>query len=151
MALEKIKESAEIDIMFNHICDEQLSICDALEEIADTLPKRIDKQVCIHTARILPQIIKRAHYFEDNILFPSLKRSKIMSIDLSVTIKRLTLEQAANEYFTEELSDVLLAYAIENPILEAEATGYMLRGFFEKLRQHVAFKKELFKGILNQK
>jgi len=144
VALEKKEESVDMKEMFIHICDERLSICDALEEIADSLPKRVDRQVCVHTARVLPQIIKKAHHFETEIFFPNLEKTKFISLDLDATLERLKNEQVADEYSGEELGDVLMSYGIGEPILGAEATGYMLRGFFEKLRRHVAFEKELF-------
>ena len=38
---------------------------------------------------------------------------------------------------------MLLSYAEGRPTHSAEATGYMLRGFFEALRRHIAIEEEL--------
>jgi len=144
------KESIDKEGMFNRIRDEQLSLCGVLEEIADSLPHSIDRQVCIHTARILPQIIDRAHRFEEDVLFPLLENSKTVAHDLEATISRLKNEHVGDKCFAEELGEVLMSYGLGKPMQGAEATGYMLRGFFEALRRHIAFERELFASIFSK-
>ncbi len=149
IAPAKIRESLDKKTTYNHVHKEQLSICDVLEEIADSLPDRIDKAVCIQTAIMLPQIIARAHSYEEDILFPLLEKSKNSVIDLKSTLIRLRLEHVGDKCFAEELAEVLMSYGAGVPNLAAEATGYMLRGFFEALRRHVAFERELFFSVLD--
>lgn len=122
---------------------EQRSLCDALEQIADSLPDAVDRKVCLHAARVLPTLMARAHRYEEDVLFVALDRPGLTPFDLHPTLTRLKLEHAGDECFAEELSEVLMSYAEGRPTHSAEATGYMLRGFFEALRRHIAIEEEL--------
>lgn len=124
--------------------NEQLALCDQLEEIADTLPDNVDRQACMHTARALLPVVNRAHRMEEDILFPLVEKSRAAVTDTAATLERLRIEHAGDECFVEELVDVLMSYGAGTPNQSPEATGYMLRGFFQGLRRHIAFEKELF-------
>lgn len=136
--------------LFDRARIEQLALCDTLEEIADSLPDNIDRQVCVHTARVIGPIIDRAHRMEEDVIFPALEPFGVLVIDLKATLERLRIEHAGDESFAEELVEVLMSYGAGNPVHNAEATGYMLRGFFESLRRHIAFESELLGPILLQ-
>lgn len=122
---------------------EQRTLCDALEQIADSLPDAVDRKVCLHAARLLPTLMVRAHRYEEDVLFTALDRPGLTPFDPHPTLERLKVEHAGDECFAEELSEVLLSYAEGRPTHSAEATGYMLRGFFEALRRHIAIEEEL--------
>jgi len=122
---------------------EQRKMCDALEQIADSLPDAIDRKVCLHAARVLPTLMTRAHRYEEDALFAALERPGLTPFNPHPTLNRLKLEHTGDECFAEELSEVLLSYAEGRPTHSAEATGYMLRGFFEALRRHIATEEEL--------
>ncbi len=122
---------------------EQRSLCDALEQIADSLPDAVDRKVCLHAARVLPTLMERAHRYEEEVLFVALDQPGLTPFDPHPTLLRLKTEHAGDECFAEELSEVLLSYAEGRPTHSAEATGYMLRGFFEALRRHIAIEEEL--------
>jgi hypothetical protein len=126
---------------------EQRRLCDALEQIADSLPDAVDRKVCLHAARVLPTLMTRAHRYEEEMLFVALDRPGLTSFDLRPTLARLKLEHAGDECFAEELSEVLFSYAEGRPTHSAEATGYMLRGFFEALRRHIAIEEELSSAL----
>ncbi len=143
------RESLDNKKMYLSLRDEQLSLCIVLEEIADSLPERVDAAVCKHVAKTLPLIIEGAHRYEEDVIFPLLEKSKISSVDLKTTIKRLKIEHLGDKCFAEELSEVLASYGKGMPNLAAEATGYMLRGFFEALRRHIAFEAELFANVFD--
>lgn len=136
--------------LFSRSCADQLALCDTLEEIADSLPDSIDKQVCIHTARALGPVINRAHRAEEDIIFPALEQLDTIVLDPKATLERLRIEHAGDEFFAEELVEVLLSYGSGSPLQSPEATGYMLRGFFEALRRHIAFESELLGPIILQ-
>lgn len=127
---------------------EQLALCKTLEAIADSLPDALDRQGCIQAARSLGPVIRLAHQLEEEILFPLLARSEIADFDFGPTLDRLRLEHYEDECFAEELHDVLMSYGQGTPLQSAEATGYMLRGFFESVRRHVAFERELLEPIV---
>lgn len=122
---------------------EQRKLCDALESIADSLPDNVDRQTCMHAARALPPLIDRAHRFEENVLFIAIEEMSPVLLDLRPTLARLKLEHVGDEYSAEELSEVLMSYGEGTPMHTAEATGYLLRGFFEALRRHIAIEEEL--------
>lgn len=122
---------------------EQRMLCDALEQIADSLPDAVDRKVCLHAARLLPTLMVRAHRYEEDVLFAALDRPGLTPFNPHATLERLKMEHAGDECFAEELSEVLFSYAEGRPTHSAEATGYMLRGFFEALRRHIAIEEEL--------
>lgn len=127
----------------------QMTLCDALEEIADTLPNRVDKQKCLLTARTIMPVVKSAHLFEEQVLFPTLQIENATSQRLDTAIERLYAEHWEDEGFGDEISEALLAYGCGESF-DPEKLGYMLRGFFEGLRRHVAFEKEVLAPLLHQ-
>ncbi|QRM55774.1 hemerythrin domain-containing protein [Sinorhizobium sp. BG8] len=121
---------------------EQLRLCQALEEIADSLPSNVNRQKCIYAAKVLGPLVYGVHRYEEMVLFPMLARSVTRRASLSATISRLKFEHFEDECFAEELTDALLRLGRSDPTVNAEATGYMLRAFFEAMRRHIAFEQE---------
>jgi hypothetical protein len=120
---------------------EQLVLCDQLEEIADSLPANIDRKKCLYAAKALSPLIKGVHNYEETILFPWLESTTDIQPALRETLNRLKFEHCEDACFAEELTDTLLRLGSGEPV-NVEATGYMLRGFFEALRRHIAFERE---------
>ena len=123
-------------------CQEQLALCASLEDIADSLPDEVSSQTCLHTARALYPAIKSAHDFEENQLFPVLDELKKHDTALESSLERLRYEHWEDESYSQELTDVLMDWAKGENTSNPEATGYMLRGFFEGIRRHIAFEGE---------
>lgn len=121
---------------------EQLELCYVLENIADSLPDDVDPQTCLHTARALYPAIKSAHEFEENLLFPVLDEMKKSDPALNSSLERLRYEHWEDESYSQELTDVLMNWAKGSGNRNPETTGYMLRGFFEGIRRHIAFEGE---------
>ncbi len=65
------------------------------------------------------------------------------------TLNRLRFEHCEDECFAEELTEALNALGSGNPDVNIEAIGYMLRGFFEAMRRHIAFESEMLLPIDN--
>jgi hemerythrin-like domain-containing protein len=124
--------------------EEQLRLCDELEEIADSLPAGINRQKCIYAAKALGPLIKGVHHYEDTVLFPQFESKVLDAPDLSKTLARLKFEHFEDECFAEELTERLLQLGSGHGNVNMEATGYMLRGFFEAVRRHIAFEREYF-------
>lgn len=129
----------------------QLALCEELEAIADSLPGDVDAQKCLHAARTLYPAIKRAHDFEENKVFPLLSADMGTYYGgsqppLASSLERLRYEHWEDESFAEELSDALAQRVTD--VANAETIGYMLRGFFEGLRRHIAFESELILPLL---
>jgi len=129
----------------------QLLLCEQLEAIADSLPGEIDTQKCLLAARTLYPAIKRAHDFEEGEVFPLLS-AEIDSRDsgalspLASSLERLRYEHWEDESYAEELTDALSGKITD--AANAETVGYMLRGFFEGLRRHIAFENEFILPLL---
>src|SRR5262249_51248090 len=119
--------------------DAQLTLCMALEEIADSLPANVNRQKCIYAAKSLIPLINGIHRYEEEALFPMLENLGAGNRDLASSIARLKFEHVEDECFAEELTDTLTRLGSGDAAVNAEAAGYMLRGFFESLRRHIAF------------
>ena len=132
--------SAELRQVF----DQQMSLCDSLERIADSLPHRLDRPHCQQIANLICPLIKRAHASEEALMFPHLSA---LGGDGCQVVERLRLEHIEDECFAEEVQFELQQIATGQPVLAPEATGYMLRGFFEGLRRHVRHELELMAAL----
>ena len=123
--------------------DDKLSLCQTLEEIADSLPDEVDKQKCKLAAREIWPLLRSVHSFEEKIIFPALA-DRLAHVDgIDETIARLKSEHAEDECYAEELTDTLLLLGAGDRGVNFDAVGYMLRGFFESVRRHVAFEREI--------
>lgn len=120
--------------------ERQLNLCDLLEAIADSLPDRVDRQQCLTVARMIAPLIKQAHAAEEEFLFPGLSGRHA---DSDAVIEKLRLEHIEDECFAEEVQYELMQIGRGQPVLQPEATGYMLRGFFEGVRRHIRHEQEL--------
>lgn len=121
---------------------EQLALCKQLEEIADSLPDSINTQKCIFAAKVLEPMIKGVHTYEEKVFFPWLVANIPVSRDINPTVERLKFEHCEDECFSEELTDLLLRLGAGDKTVNYETAGYMLRGFFEGVRRHIAFERE---------
>ncbi|MEN9896062.1 MAG: hypothetical protein RIR97_1914 [Pseudomonadota bacterium] len=121
---------------------EQLALCRQLEEIADSLPDNISNQKCLFAAKVLHPLIKSVHDFEEKKFFPWVAEAAGAKRDLSSTLERLRFEHCEDECFAEELTDVLHRIGTGDKTVNYETAGYMLRGFFEGMRRHIAFERE---------
>jgi hemerythrin-like domain-containing protein len=117
-----------------------LELCDRLEAIADWLP-RIDTGLCLELADTIEPMVQDVHDLEETVLFPILARSGRRELGQIVT--RLRQEHLADFGTAGEVSDALRALANGRPTLPTEATGYLLRSFFDGMRRHVNGELEL--------
>lgn len=126
----------------------QHNLCCMLEKLADDLPGNIDRQECLNIARSIDPVIRQAHEFEEKVIFPLLRAHRRAADELDAMLERLRGEHCEDEDFGCELRDQLLAFAKSPEASNPEALGYMLRGFFEGLRRHIAFEREHVLPIL---
>lgn len=122
--------------------DAQLTLCEALEEIADSLPANVNRQKCIYAAKSLVPLVNGVHRYEEEALFPLLERKGAGDREMADAIARLKFEHVEDECFAEELTDTLTRLGSGDGSVNAEAAGYMLRGFFESIRRHIAFEQQ---------
>lgn len=122
--------------------DTQLSLCTALEEIADSLPANVNRQKCIYAAKSLIPLVNGVHRYEEEAVFPLMERRTSGDPELVDAIARLKFEHVEDECFAEELADTLTRLGSGDGSVNAETAGYMLRGFFGAIRRHIAFEQQ---------
>ncbi|MER9722669.1 MULTISPECIES: hemerythrin domain-containing protein [unclassified Mesorhizobium] len=120
---------------------EKLQLCDALERIADTLP-RVDSLACLAAANAIVPLLRNIHQYEETVIFPAYEAALTGSDANLVSTRRLRAEHVEDECFAGEVTEILLAIGHGETVENAEAVGFMLRGFFESLRRHIAFERE---------
>ncbi|OCP00673.1 hypothetical protein BC374_21170 [Ensifer sp. LC13] len=121
---------------------ELLALCDRLETLADSIPHRIDASSCHVIMAELQDKLRQVHALEETILLPAVvdERTARNRKDL---IERLRAEHHQDDRAAAELVRVLKAVLDDRASLRWDAIGYMLRGFFETVRRHVATERLL--------
>ncbi len=132
--------SALTFVAFHH--EQHLQLCDLLEEIADSLPDRIDERQCVYAALALRIRVNTHHQLEDDVLFPRLIARARDDQSLHRTLTRLSDEHRTDEGHCDEAIELLTKLSQGMPPSNVEAAGYMLRGLFEGLRRHIAFEND---------
>ncbi|WP_018688462.1 hemerythrin domain-containing protein [Ahrensia kielensis] len=127
----------------------QTLLCNQLETIADELPRRVDNQQCLLAAQKVYPVVMAAHSFEENELFPALMKADPSNAHLATTIERLHGEHWEDESFAHEISDTLKSF-VAGREKNIDKLSYMLRGFFEGLRRHIAFEKEMLSSLTGE-
>lgn len=123
--------------------ERKLNLCRVIEAIADALPSAVDRMQCLRVANVLVPVLREAHIYEEERVFPVFERSGAADAAArAASIRRLKAEHVEDECAAQDLTEILLEIghggAVENP----EALGFMLRAFFETIRRHVAFERE---------
>lgn len=120
----------------------QLELCKRLEKLADSLPHKYDSQECLSISWQLYPAIKSAHKFEEEQLFPLLLETDQSPEDTARSIERLKFEHWEDESSAEDIS-IILRQMISHPnATNIGKISYMLRGFFDGIRRHIAFETE---------
>jgi hypothetical protein len=129
--------------------DQLSTICQRLEAIADGLPENVDRADCMELSRTIYPTIINAHHFEEKVVFPLLRRT---SPDPAIadTLERLRFEHWEDESFAAELQESLCGFVNGRERDRIETLAWMLRGFFEGLRRHIAFEREHMMPMLSQ-
>lgn len=121
---------------------EKLRLCAALEDVADSLPAHVDRLRCLAIAGELVPLLRSVHRYEEDVVLPAFLAALGRSPDAWASVVRLKTEHVEDECFADELTEVLMAIGQGGRVDNPEATGFMLRGFFETLRRHIAFERE---------
>ena len=120
----------------------QTAMCNALETFCDGLPDNVTAGQCLALSQSVFPTVHRAHQFEENVLFALLRSLTPDPSVLERTLDRLHGEHWEDESYAEEIAQALRDFAPERDSRSAETLAYMVRGFFEGLRRHVAFESE---------
>jgi hemerythrin-like domain-containing protein len=127
--------------MLNQCYSDLLDMCDMLEAVADGLPNNVPPAHCAQLATEIVDLLTRTHREEEAILLPLLAASP--RPELRQLARRLRAEHDYDGDAVIEVSEALLAVAARHPLHSADATGYLLRSFFEGLRRHVRAERDL--------
>lgn len=118
-----------------------LDTCDLLEDIADGLPNHVPKDRCLLLAGSIVQQLQTTHRLENQVLMPLLAASD--HAGLRQAAERLRQEHIVDEHAAMEIEETLNDLVQGRSTLSADATGYLLRSFFESVRRHVHAEREL--------
>ncbi|MEM9330895.1 MAG: hemerythrin domain-containing protein [Pseudomonadota bacterium] len=137
-----------IDQLLQHH-QKQLDLCKRLEQLADTLPDNFDKQECLSISWQIYPIVREAHKYEEEVLFPILSGRQSSKSGVDKSIERLKFEHWEDESSAEDISLSLRQMVSEPASANVEKISYMLRGFFEGLRRHIAFETDHLLPMMN--
>lgn len=129
----------------NH--EDLLDLCRSLEELADSLPFAVNEKLCRDVSDQVLPLLARTQEFEEQLLFPDLDRSA-GSCFTAMMIERLKNEHRCDRLAAEEISLTLKAMLRGHCGLTFETIGYMLRGFFECVRRHVAAENAMIDQLI---
>ena len=129
----------------NH--EELLGLCRSLEELADSLPFAVNDKLCRDVSDTVVPLLTRTQDFEERLLFPDLDRNA-GSCFTAMMIERLKNEHRCDRLAAEEISLTLKAMLRGYCGLTFETIGYMLRGFFECVRRHVAAEQAMIDQLM---
>ena len=135
----------EFESRLNQLSD----LCLRLEAIADGLPENVDRAKCMELARSMYPTIVNSHHFEEKIVFPMLRNTP-GEPTIEDTLERLRFEHWEDESFAAELQETLSGFVDGREQDRVETLAWMLRGFFEGLRRHIAFEREHMMPMLTR-
>ena len=135
---------------FEQLCLQQLVLCKALEDLADRIGATMDGQCCLQAARAIGPLMRRAHLFEEQQLFPLMQRIIASDQGFARSVDQLKFEHYEDECFAEEVFEVLMDFGRGTNRMSHDAIGYLLRGFFMSLRRHIAFEREVLRSGLTR-
>jgi hypothetical protein len=124
-------------------------LCQALENLADTLNESGAGQKCLVLARSIAPVIIRCHRLEEEVLFPEITIVSRSSASARRAIDILRADHLEDECFAEELQEALLDYGEGSSALSADALGYLLRSFFLAERRHLALEMQLLLPLIS--
>ena len=125
-----------------------LALCDDLEAIADSLPRHVVESDCVVASETLGRLIREVHAYEEKTLFPAVVERFPASPDIASAIDRLKAEHLADECYADDLAEQLLHLGNGRQDVNIEALAYMLRGFFDAMRRHIAYERDHFSAAL---
>lgn len=117
----------------------QYELCDLLEAIADSLPHQFDQRLATVAISMLETGLPRHMRLEDEALFPLLQLRLATDHALQSALSCLSQEHDRDGAMMHEITDGLREAGRRGKPSNPEMLGYMLRGFFESQRRHIAW------------
>ena len=135
---------------FRRHLSRQANLCDRLERLADELPDALNVRESLYLAQCLLPTVILAHRFEEDSIFPLLRQGP-QDLAMIFTLDRLRYEHMGDEGYAGDIALNLRTYVAHRRDSNAETLGWMLRGFFEAVRRHIAFEREHILPLLDGK
>jgi len=124
----------------------QLALCAMLEEILATIPMSIDRQRCLHAARMVVPLIHDAHEREEVAFDALLVRNG--NAALVAAIADLKLDHCEAEQFVEDLHNALVELGRGDGTRVCGPPHRTIDGFLTSLRCHVNEERALLGALL---
>lgn len=128
----------------------QLELCDCLEQLADSLPDRLDRVTVAPLCLLISRDVTDHFAWEEQILFPAMRRRAMAAASVLPMLHQLESEHARDEDQAHEIAEALAGLAGKGTSGNAEMLGYMLRGFFEGQRRHISWEDRLLLPIARE-
>lgn len=128
-----------------HCYERLLDACDMLEQIADGLPGSVPLAQCNRLVGSLVKVVADTHVLENQVLLPMLLASERPEMRLAA--ERLRQEHDYDDQVAIEVEEALVDLVSGRSVLSPDATGYLLRSFFESIRRHVFAEMDLLSLI----
>lgn len=132
------KTANPLDVLLHEHTLQEI-LCDTLERIADGLPDNVDRSLVTAVLPMLMQDLAIHMCDEERGLFPLLDKRTKAKDNFAKIWKTLSQEHAADWGYAEELIEQLEGLASGKRPDNPDMLGYMLRGFFETQRRHLAW------------
>ncbi|MEC9368282.1 MAG: hemerythrin domain-containing protein, partial [Pseudomonadota bacterium] len=117
----------------------EMQLCDSLEQMADSLPDSPNRQTGEIVARHLRDCLIRHRLLEEDFLLPLLISRAREADNAKALQEQIAREHISDESMAHDLADQLEAASATGRIANPEMLGYMLHGFFECRRRHIAW------------
>lgn len=140
---------SDIHARFARALESLSIICDELEDVADKLPDSVDTQSCLRTAQRLLAIVTNSHRLEEDLVFPLLMTQTSKINHLTSTLERLRYEHWGDEEFAIDIHHALREFVRLRDKAKVDSLAWMLRGFFDGMRRHIAFDREYLLPIVS--
>ncbi|MBP2236621.1 hypothetical protein J2Z31_003135 [Sinorhizobium kostiense] len=85
----------------------QLTLCDHLEAIADSLPHGVDRGMCAYAAKMLGPLLRDLHVREEGVVFAWTEERFGDDPLVLTTLELLKNEHFEDECFADELAEML--------------------------------------------
>lgn len=121
----------------------QNELCDLLEAIANDLPYRFDRALAEVSVSILETSLPGHMRLEEEALFPLLRARVTDDHPLQPALNCLGDEHNRDGAILVEIIDGLRSAIASGGSKNPEMLGYMLRGFFDSQRRHIAWEDQV--------
>lgn len=122
-----------------------------LEDVADGLPHDVDRAKLAKALAALRDDLPLLHRDENEGLLPLLALRCEPDEALKRIIERMRREHGIDSGFADEIVEALEPVAAGAPAENPERLGYMLRGFFENYRRHIAWDGDIILPAANER